>query len=49
MKQYLDNSNILELINNGENKTTEFKTSFQKEVIESIVAFANTKGGKVFI
>ena len=49
MKQYLDNSNILELINNGENQTTEFKTSFQKEVIESIVAFANTKGGKVFI
>ena len=42
-------SNILELINNGENQTTEFKTSFQKEVIESIVAFANTKGGKVFI
>ncbi|PHS41732.1 MAG: ATP-dependent DNA helicase [Sulfurovum sp.] len=32
-----------------ENETIEFKTSFQKEVIISIVAFANTKGGKVFV
>ena len=27
----------------------EFKTLFQKEIIESIVAFANIKGGKIFI
>jgi ATP-dependent DNA helicase RecG len=40
---------ILSLIKQGENQTVEFKTSFQKEVIISVVAFANTKGGKIFI
>ena len=40
---------ILTLISNGENQTIEFKTSFQKEVVESIVAFANSDGGKVFV
>ncbi len=37
------------IIQNGESQTVEFKRSFQKEVIETIVAFANAKGGKVFI
>ena len=37
------------IIDLGENDTTEFKTSFQKETIESIVSFANAKGGKIFI
>ena len=37
------------LINQGEGQSIEFKTSFQKEVIETIVAFANAKGGKVFV
>jgi len=32
-----------------ENNTTEFKLSFQKEVIESVVSFANSKGGHIFI
>ncbi len=32
-----------------ENNTTEFKLSFQKEVIESVVAFANSKGGHIFV
>ena len=41
--------NLLEQIQKGEGQKTEFKTSFQKEVIESVVAFANAKGGKVFI
>ena len=40
---------ILEQISRGEGQTIEFKSSFQKEAIESIVAFANAKGGKVFI
>ena len=40
---------IISLISKGENQTVEFKTSFQKEVIESVVAFANAKGGKIFI
>jgi ATP-dependent DNA helicase RecG len=33
----------------GENEQVEFKTSFTKEVIESLVAFSNTKGGAVYI
>jgi len=40
---------ILATIKDGENQTTEFKSSFQKEVIESVVAFSNSYGGKVFI
>jgi len=40
---------ILSLIKEGESQTTEFKLSFQKEVIVSVVAFANAKGGKIFI
>jgi len=43
------NDALSELISHGENQTVEFKTSFQKEVIETVVAFANTKGGKIFI
>jgi len=40
---------ILSLMKQGESQTVEFKTSFQKEVVESVVAFANAKGGKIFI
>ncbi len=40
---------ILELIRLGESHKIELKTSFQKEVIETIVAFANAKGGKIII
>ncbi|MFT4060942.1 MAG: ATP-binding protein [Edaphocola sp.] len=36
-------------INQGESETLEFKTSFGDEVIVSLVAFANTKGGTVCI
>lgn len=32
-----------------ENEQFEFKTSFQKETIETLVAFANAKGGKVLV
>ena len=39
----------MDMIIQGENQRVEFKSSFQKEVIESIVAFANAKGGKIFI
>jgi ATP-dependent DNA helicase RecG len=37
------------LIQQGEGLRVEFKTSFQKEVIETLVAFANTKGGAVLV
>jgi ATP-dependent DNA helicase RecG len=40
---------ILDLIKNGESETVEFKTSFDREAIESLVAFANTRGGSVLI
>jgi len=40
---------IVELIKKGESQTIEFKTSFQKEVIISVVSFANAKGGQIFI
>jgi ATP-dependent DNA helicase RecG len=33
----------------GESETVEFKSSFNAEVIETLVAFANTKGGSVCI
>jgi hypothetical protein len=38
--------NILKI---GENETSEFKTNFSDEVIVSLVAFSNAKGGKVYI
>lgn len=37
------------IINSGENEKVEFKTSFNKEVIETIVAFSNTQGGQIFV
>ena len=36
---------VLSEINNGEGQHVEFKSSFGKEVIESVVAFANSSGG----
>ena len=45
----MDNEEILHIIKQGKNESIEFKTSFGKEVIESIVAFSNAKGGKVII
>ena len=40
---------ITELIRNGESDILEFKSSFNTDVVETLVAFANTKGGKVVI
>jgi ATP-dependent DNA helicase RecG len=37
------------LIESGENEKIEFKSSFNNELIETLVAFANTSGGKVII
>ena len=43
--------NIIELINQGESETTEFKTSLAewRDVVETISAFSNRDGGTVFI
>ena len=40
---------IQKLINSGESETLEFKSSFNNETIETLVAFANTSGGRVLI
>lgn len=34
---------------NSENQNIEFKSGFNDSVIETLTAFANTKGGKVYI
>lgn len=36
-------------IESGETQTQEFKTSFDKACIETLVAFANAKGGRVLV
>jgi ATP-dependent DNA helicase RecG len=40
---------ITEILKEGESEKVEFKVSFGKETIESLCAFANSKGGSVFI
>ncbi|MCC5931160.1 MAG: putative DNA binding domain-containing protein [Cyclobacteriaceae bacterium] len=40
---------IHSLITVGESETLEFKSSFNVQVIETLVAFANTRGGKVLV
>lgn len=42
-------SDIISILHAGENTTIEFKQSFDKEAIETVVAFANTRGGVVLI
>ena len=37
------------IIEEGESQQVEFKSTFNVEAMESIVAFANTEGGKVVI
>lgn len=40
---------ILRLIKKGESETIEFKRQFDRETTETLVAFANTRGGKVLV
>ncbi|MBA7532340.1 hypothetical protein ES705_24566 [subsurface metagenome] len=40
---------LLKVIKTGENETVEFKRSFNDQVIETVVAFSNTKGGIILI
>ena len=42
-------NDLISAIKPGESQTIEFKTSFQKEVIETVVAFANARGGKILV
>ena len=41
--------NLPDLIKTGESNTVELKEKFDEQTIESAVAFANTKGGIIFI
>ena len=43
------NQKLIKIIKAGESGNVEFKTAFDKDAIETLAAFANTKGGKVFI
>ena len=51
----IENSEIqlLDMINKGESETVEFKVTLDpknaKEFLESVVAFANTRGGTIFL
>jgi hypothetical protein len=47
-----DETQLVDMISKGENETVEFKVILpkdRKDLLESIVAFANTKGGTIFI
>lgn len=41
--------NLIQILEIGESETIEYKTSFNDEVIISLGAFANSKGGTVYI
>lgn len=45
----MNQDKLMELIKTGESETTEFKKNFDKETIETAVAFSNTKGGAILI
>lgn len=45
----ITNEKLLDLISSGESETIEFKESFGDEAIETIGAFANARGGILFI
>jgi len=42
-------TNILDTIAQGESENVEFKTSFNNDALITINAFANSKGGRLFI
>jgi ATP-dependent DNA helicase RecG len=45
----MNSKKTVEILRSGESQTVEFKTSFNDEVIISLNAFANSKGGKVLV
>jgi ATP-dependent DNA helicase RecG len=40
---------VMDAIDLGEGERLEFKSSFQKEVVETLAAFANTRGGTILV
>ena len=49
MGDYLKRTDLRKLIKDGETETVEFKVSFDKETLETAVAFTNTRGGVILI
>jgi len=47
--QQMDIKEIKDIIAQGEGLTVEFKRTFNRQVVETAVAFANKEGGKIFI
>jgi len=47
--QTLTTKQSLALLKRGESETVEFKKAFDREAIETLSAFANTHGGRVFV
>jgi ATP-dependent DNA helicase RecG len=45
----LDSKHLQKIIDEGESETVEFKSSFNDAAIETITAFSNNKGGRIFI
>jgi ATP-dependent DNA helicase RecG len=45
----MNEETILDFIEKGESETVEFKSTLDQAAIETIAAFANTKGGYVFV
>ena len=48
-KKKMNKQKLMGLLESGESETLEFKSSFNKAVIETIVAFSNTKGGRLIL
>jgi predicted HTH transcriptional regulator len=45
----MNEETILDFIKKGESETIEFKSTLDQAAIETLTAFANTKGGYVFV
>jgi len=45
----MNKQGILHIIKQGENEQVEFKQNFNQQAIQTLVAFANSNGGKVII
>jgi len=45
----MNRKDLLKLIQSGESDSLEFKESFDKEALETVSAFANTRGGEILI
>lgn len=45
----LNSTSLLAALQAGESEIVEFKSTFDKEVVETLSAFANSKGGTVFV